>query len=399
MSRILMLGAGECQLNLIGRLLDEGHQVHVSDYYEHSPGKGAATTNHLVSTFDEEANLEIVRRYDIDCVVTAGTDQPVKTIAYIQSHTGIQGFLTYEQSLLMTNKRLMKAHFVQHGIPTVPYQLIGRQVSEEEIAVPFPAVLKPVDSQGQRGIFRVNDFEALSRRLSETFQYTREDEVLLEQYYPSEEVTVTGWVDDGECHVLSITDRETFTSGDHIGICKGHRYPSRHFGSHHQAIVSLTEQLVDCFGILNGPLYFQMLIGDEGILVNEIAARLGGAYEDEYIPLATGVDLLGLLINRSLGIKDWPHLAPGHYLGTNRHLYVALIFSEPGYIRTLTPMDDLIGRCGVVAGKWFVRQGQVLPEIVNATQRIGYAIVTGESEDDLDRNLAAFHALTRIEVT
>ena len=61
MANILMLGAGECQLNLINRLKKEGHCVHISDYYKNSPGKEGNTFNYLVSTYDLDENLKIAK--------------------------------------------------------------------------------------------------------------------------------------------------------------------------------------------------------------------------------------------------------------------------------------------------------------------------------------------------
>ncbi len=398
MAKILMLGAGECQLNLIHRLKSTGHEVHIVDYYSDSPGKKGNPYNYLISTYDLEDNLALAKRKKIDCVMTAGTDQPVKTIGYINEQLGKKGFLDFVQSCEMTNKILMKQKFIDCGIPTVSYQLIGRGVTRDEILISFPAVVKPADSQGQRGIFLVEGYEELMEHIEESFRHTREDRVVLETYYPSDEITVSGWVESGQTHVLAIVDRETFRSGAHIGICKGHRYPSIHFYTHSEALVELTERIVDAFGIENGPIYFQIFLGEEGLKVNEVAARIGGAYEDEYIPLATGVDLLGLLINGSLGNIGEPRLKRGHYLDIKKYLYTALIFSDQASVEELKPMEELIGSGGVANGKWFIRKGQVLPEIVNATQRIGYAIITGDTEAEMEENLKRFWKRILIEV-
>ena len=393
-----MLGAGECQLNLINRLKKEGHCVHISDYYKNSPGKEGNTFNYLVSTYDLDENLKIAKAIEADAVMTAGTDQPVKTIGYISEKLGIERFLSYEQSLDMTNKIRMKEKFTRCDIPTVEYQLIDLSIQEDEVNILYPAVIKPADSQGQRGIFIVHSFDQLKENLPTTFNFTQEKKVLLEQYYPSDEITVTGWVEDGKTHILSMSDRETFQEGKHIGICKGHRYPSKYFYTHQSEIIDLTERIVDQFNIQNGPIYFQMLLGEEGLKVNEIAARLGGAYEDEYIPMVTGVDLLGLLIDRSLNDNSKVYFEKVHYLDIHQYIYVALLFSTQGKVKRLTPMTSLIGKRGVISGKLFIREGEVLPPVINATQRIGYAIISGESNEDLNTNIDCFYKKMMIEM-
>ena len=213
MARVLVLGAGECQLNLIRRLVDEGHEVHVSDYLENSPGKRLDVIKHLASTFDAQANLAIVRENGIEAILTAGTDQPVRTIGEINEMLGRSGFISRNQSLAMTNKRIMKSLFSKNGIPTVDYRLLSQSDNPGELEICFPSVIKPVDSQGQRGIYLVDDLASLEKYLPDTFLHTREDRILLESYYPGSEVTVTGWVEKGSLHILSITDREAFESG------------------------------------------------------------------------------------------------------------------------------------------------------------------------------------------
>ncbi len=398
MANVLMLGAGECQLNLINRLKREGHCVHISDYYRNSPGKVDNEFNYLVSTYDLDENLKIAKRIKVDAILTAGTDQPVKTIGYICQKLGMDGFLSYEQSLDMTNKIRMKEKFTMNDIPTVDYQLIDFNIKENEVRILYPAVIKPADSQGQRGIFIVHSFKELIENLPTTFNFTEEKKVLLERYYPSDEITVTGWVEDGMTHILSMSDRETFQEGKHIGICKGHRYPSKYFHTHQSEMIDLTEKIVDKFKIQNGPIYFQMLLGEEGLKVNEIAARLGGAYEDEYIPIATGVDMLGLLIDRSLKDYNKEYFDKVHYLDIKQYIYVALLFSIQGKVKSLTPMTSLIGKQGVISGKLFIQEGDILPPVINATQRIGYAIITGGSNKNLDLNIDCFYRNMSIEM-
>ena len=111
MAKVLMLGAGECQVNLINRLKEKNHEVVICDYYENSPGKRINDKNYLVSTFDLDGNLKVAKKEEVDCLITAGTDQPVKTVSYVSEKMGIKSFLTYKQSLNLTNKKRMKEIF------------------------------------------------------------------------------------------------------------------------------------------------------------------------------------------------------------------------------------------------------------------------------------------------
>lgn len=387
MAKVLMLGAGECQVNLINRLKEKNHDVFICDYYENSPGKRINEKNYLVSTFDLDGNLRIAENEMVDCLITAGTDQPVKTVSYVSEKMGIKSFLTYEQSLNLTNKKRMKEIFKRNDIPYVNYQLIKEDVEKSEIIIKFPAVLKPLDSQGQRGIYKVDNFKEIKKYIRDSFLYTKEDEILLEEYYPNDEITVSGWVEEGKTYILSISDRETFSENVNIGICKGHRYPSIHFKEYKDEIVELTEKIVKAFKIYNGPIYFQMLIGREGIKLNEVAARLGGAYEDEYIPIATGVSLLDLLIDRSLNDFSHDYFIDKDYLDINKYIYILLLFSKPGVVKEITSLDSI---SAVHSGKLFIKEGDSIGIMTNATSRIGYGIIVADSEKELDSKINEF---------
>ncbi len=382
MDKVLVLGAGHCQVNLIKALKQRGCTVVVADYYENSPGKALADKGHLVSTFDEEGVLKVAREEGVKALFTLGTDQPVRTMGYVGEKLGLRNFLTYDKALDLTDKKRMKLTFTRHQIPTAAYQFIGRQIRPEEIHLKYPLVIKPLDSQGQRGVFLVRDFQELQAAIPVSFHFTRQEEVLLEDFYPSDEITVSGWVKDGKTTIFTVVDRETFNEGNHIGICRGHRYPSRFFDAMKDEITALTHKIVRDFEIPEGPIYFQFLIGAEGVKVNEIAARIGGAYEDEYIPLVTGVDMLKLLIEETLEPGESLEFDQASLFKVRTHAYIHLLFAPQGKIMALPRLE---GIQGVRRSRFFVRTGMVLPPIENATQRIGYAMVFAADSRELEQ--------------
>ncbi|OPL07529.1 MAG: hypothetical protein AVO33_05255 [delta proteobacterium ML8_F1] len=398
MEKVLVLGAGQSQLNLIKALKKRGYYVIVADYFRHSPGKAFADKSYLSSTFDEKEILNIARKEAVKALFTLGTDQPVRTMGYVSEKLGLRNFLSYEQALDMTNKKRMKLKFTSCGIPTVAYQLITKACHSSQIHLEYPLVIKPLDSQGQRGIFLIRDFKELKKALPVTFGFTSQEEVLVERFYPSDEITVSGWVKGGRATIFTVVDRETFSEGNHIGICKGHRYPSRHFHRMKEDIYRLTLKIVEDFGIKEGPIYFQMLIGGEGLKVNEIAARIGGAYEDEYIPLVTGVDVLELLIDETLQPRENLDFDQEELFNIKAHGYIHLLFAPQGKVIRLPSLDRIPE---VVKGRFFVEPGVELPPIENATQRIGYAMVFGKNPSELEHNNQTFTSIywDQLEVT
>ena len=387
--KILVLGGGYCQLNMIKRLKREGHYVILVDYLQNNPGRYFADEHHVVSTFDAPSVIHVINVSKAEGIITMGTDQPVLTAAIAAENTGLPFYVDSGTAASVTNKRIMKKIFVEYGISTVNYRFIKSNFTEYDIAnIKFPAVLKPLDSQGQRGIFRVADADDILRHIDETLSYSRDSEALLEEYYPNDEITINGWVHEGQAYIVSVVDRVTMDNENRIGICIAHNFPSAHLARHKEEIFSLTQQIVDAFKIENGPLYFQLLIGEEDIKVNEIAMRIGGAYEDITIPIISGIDILGMIMEYSItGTADTTRVIDYRLNDSPEFISTQMFFIKPGRIADVTPMHELLKYDFVKDGKYLIKEGSSMGGIENATARAGYIIVEGNSFDNMINNI------------
>ena len=387
--RIMVLGGGSAQLNLIRRAKAMGDFVIVADYLPDCPGKDIADVHMPVSTFDTEGVIRAGQEHGIQAIVTTGTDQPVLTAARAAEALGLPFYMDSRTALAFTNKRVMKAFFREHHIPANDSVLIGRDFAPQEIdGIRFPAVLKPVDSQGQRGIYLVDEPVSVDRHIRDTLGYSREDKALLETYYKSDEITVNGWVADGKANILSVVDRLTIRDTRHIGICLCHHFPSVHLKKYHREIEELTQRIVTALGMVNGPLYFQYLIGDQGLRVNEVAARIGGAYEDLTMPLLSGIDILGMLLSYvRTDSCDTRALHGYDVMRRNKYVSTQLFFCRPGNVKGITPRSEMLSLPGIRDVYYAYAPGNEIPAIENATARAGYMIIEGTSFTDMIDNV------------
>lgn len=355
----------------------------------------------MTSTFDAEGCLEVARKYKIDGILTVGTDQPVLTCAKVASDFELPFFLDAETAKAVTHKKVMKNIFKEYEIPSAKYRLLKEGFTEDELrGLKFPLVIKPLDSQGQRGVYKVSSLQEIRNLLPNVLSYSRENEILVEEFYESEEITLSGWVREGIVHILTVTDRLTISNYPHIGICVAHNFPSKHLSANFHEIKELAEKIVKAFKIKNGPIYFQMLIGSDGIKVNEIACRIGGAYEDELIPVITGVDILDMVITHAAGQEiDFSPIEAYNLKKNTNYAAVQMIFTKPGKIGKMTPMHTIMMLPGAIAGKFNYHEGSTVQEIQNATQRVGYMIFQSDSLVDLKKRIAEAFAIMEIRDT
>lgn len=387
--KLVILGGGSCQLNAIKRAKEKGHTVIVVDYYPDAPGKEMADIAELTSTFDVPGNLLVAKKHDIDGIMTTGTDQPVYTAVKVATELGLPVLIDVKTAQALTNKKLMKNLLRDKGIPTVNFRFLNKDFPSSALeGLNFPVVIKPLDSQGQRGVFKLNSLEEIRAHFMEVLSFSREAEILLEEYYESEEITISGWVKDGQAHLLTVTDRQTYENPPHIGICTAHFFPSRHLKDYFLEIREISVKIVEEFNIRNGPIYFQMLVGSQGIKVNEVAGRIGGAYEDYFIPLLTDVDILDMVIDSSLGLPIKGSALEKYQLSTNQKwLSVQLFFAHPGQITGFSDLESLKKVPGVMEAGFNFQVGDQIGLIKNATQRAGYMIVQGSDQKTLEKNL------------
>ena len=387
--RLLILGGGSGQLSLIQKAKELGYEVVVSDYYPDAPGKKIADFSSESSTFDIEANLKTAKKFKVDGVLTAGTDQPVYTAARVVENLDLKHYLSVETAEAVTNKRIMKNKFKMASIPTVKYRIVDSGFSEQELNdFKKPFVVKPLDSQGQRGVFKLNSIGQIREKFNEVLSFSRENQILIEEYYKSDEITVSGWVVEGRAVILTVTDRLRFEEDIHIGICSSHLFPSKYLKDQLPEIKSLSQQIVSEFGIENGPLYFQFLIGDQGIKVNEIACRIGGAYEGDFMPKLTGVDILKLMVELAAGQEaDMTALKNYSIHKNSKHLSSQLFFAGPGKIKKITDLSQLLKCPGVLKAGINYEPGEEIPDIENATARAGYFIVFAASKIELQQRV------------
>ena len=387
--KLLILGGGNAQLSAIKKAKKMGHEVIISDYLEKPPGIRLADQHELVSTFNIEANIKVGKKHNIDGIMTIGTDQPVYTAAVVADKLNLPSLIDKKTAKAVTNKRVMKNKFFENGIPTVSYKIISENYDRKVLKdINFPAVIKPLDSQGQRGVFKVKNIEEIDKYFKRVLQYSREEEILLEEYYDSDEITVSGWVVDGKLNILTITDRVTYEQDVNIGICTAHIFPSKYLNKYHKQIENISRDIIKSFNIKNGPIYFQMLIGNSGIKVNEIACRIGGAYEADFMPLITDVDILAMVINTSLGKTiNMNKLRRYSLLNNDNWLSVQLFFANEGKITDIKNLDMIRKLDDVVTLKVNYKKGDIIPKIENATARAGYFIVRGNNKRELKCNI------------
>jgi len=387
MKQILhILGGGTAQLNALRTAASMGLETAVSDINENAACFSEAGYKSFASSFDAEAVTRDAHKFGSTGFLVTGTDQPVLTAALAAENLKIPYFLSSDQARIVTNKRDMKKALLKAGIPAMPSVCLNRDFKNSALDhLKRPLVIKPLDSQGQRGIKKVHSFSDIRETMEETLGFSRENEFLIEEYYESSEITVSAWVQNREVFILSVTDRITEDMGSSIGVCLSHHYPTR-FQNEMKRITEMTEAISRMIQIQDGPLYFQFLTGDRGLVVNEIACRTGGAYEEIFIPWITGVPLMELMINLGCSRKT-PRLNRQEISEKkqNRVVSLQMLFCNEGTLQNQNGMEAIRDFPGILEAGFLLKEGTKIRKRENSTQRAGYFIGSGNSRKEVNK--------------
>jgi biotin carboxylase len=367
--RLLVLGAGPAQLGLTRAARERGLYVIACDRDPTAVGFEYADRRAVVSVEDEAAISQLARAERVDGIIVPGIDWPVSIAARIAAHAGLPHPLAPDTALLTVLKHRQRRCLAEHGVPQPRWEA----VTAAHGGIPLPAVVKPVDRQGQKGLAVVEDESELADAIGAAIGVSRNGLALVEELVPGPEVTVNAFSVRGVFHPLTVTDRLT-AGGEAFGVALAHAWPSAYAV---EEAVEAARLAADALGVTDGPTYTQIVLGPEGPRVMELAARLGGGHDAELCRIALGIDLNGLALAAALGEPvDIPADEPAG------GAVVRFLVPPEGVLQDVDGLQDALAVGGVVDARVYRAPGWRFGPLRRGNDRAGYVLARGESRDD-----------------
>lgn len=302
-ARVLILGAGNSQIDAIEYCKNKGYFVAGCSYTNTDKGIPLLDDFRQCDIKDIDAVAAYANDIKAAAVYSVGSDLAIPTAMRVSEMLELPHFISYESALKCHSKHLMRAALGRNFTGNVDY-LVCENFGDALTWKNFPAMMKPVDSQGQRGCFRVDSEEDIRDRFDDSMSYSVCGRVIIESYIEGPEISVNSYRTDGETLFSIVSDRESFPEYPG-GLPKKHRIPSSFADATIQAEArEITDKACDMLGITNGPCYCQMKIGNNGRpYIIEIAPRLDGCHMWNLIKHYSGVDLLSACFTHLLDGK------------------------------------------------------------------------------------------------
>lgn len=297
--KLLILGAGNAQIDLIKYAKEKGFEVHGLSYSDKDSGIPLLDVFEQINITDTEKVQEYAEKNHIDYIYSVGSDIAVPTFCKVAENLGMFHFISAKTAEICCNKHMMRNAFGKSPF-NLPFMYCS-DIGEAKKAEFYPLMIKPVDSQGQRGVYLVNNADELETCFSASMSHSKSGQVILEKYVSGDEVSVNAYVYNGKVIFSMLSDRESFKNLPG-GIIKAHHLPSRYENTTTgQLVDELVSEAVSVLEINNGPVYFQIKIENGHPYLIEVTPRLDGCHMWRLINEYSGVNLLDITMTHFLG--------------------------------------------------------------------------------------------------
>lgn len=392
---LLLVGAGVMQLPAIKIAREMGLHTVVTDYNAEAIGMRLADYPLVMSTRDIEGHVRVAkdfhRRHHIDGVITVGTDASM-TVAAVAQALGLSG-ITYEAAELATNKLKMRRRLRERGVPCPDFRAVWTLSDAQNAfrALGFPAVIKPCDNMGARGVMKVSRPEEVEPAYRHAKNCATSGELIVEQFMAGPELSIDVLIRDGEPVLWGIADRIIDLPPYFIEL--GHTLPSALSEETQEAARAIMRAGIAALEITTGAAKGDIKITPQGVMVGEIAARLSGGFMSGHTyPLATGINMIQGAIRLALGEDPRPFPAPAPRIALER-----AIIPPHGYIVSVTGVEEARQIPGIKEVILSYHEGMTFPPPKSNLDKLGHIIAVGATRAQAEQTVQ--QALAMVKVT
>lgn len=379
MPSVLFVGAGRHQRRAIAQARERGLRVVAVDRNPDAPGLALADEQEVVDFVDVDAVAEVARRHAVDGVLTVSADRAVPVVAAVTERLGLPSIGT-GVAHRMTHKIAMRRTLAEEGIPQPPFAAV-RNLAEGRAAlenVGLPAVLKPVDSGGQRGLFRIEEAGDLESHLHSALAESPGREAIVEGFVEGTEMNGIVVTRGGTARLLTLSDRLR-PPGVGFGVGWIHVYPASIHSDQLELAERIAERSVAALGMHDGIAFPQLIASPDGsVSVVEVAARIPGGQMADLVRHAVGVDLVEVALRFALGEPVPDDVALPRF---SQPLAIRFLTAAPGPLRTgrvtrVGALDAVLDAPGVVQAETYLAEGETIRPVRLDGDRRGYVIAT-----------------------
>lgn len=315
----------------------------------------------------------------------------------VRSTFGISG-LQRNQAEAVRNKWIMKEMLHQRNIRTsaTAVALCRKDYTDFIENIKFPIIVKPLSGFGTINTFKISNIIELEHYLDNVRNENQQD--LLEEFIDGKEFHCDSIVSNGKV-VFSSVSQYLFNCLD---IATNNKppasitFPSEVNIEYVSRIKEINEKVISALGVNNSVTHAELFLTSDGeIVFGEIGARIGGAQVmPPCIKNTHGIDLFDAVIALELGQFKIKNVD-----SKNKYTGMICFPSRKGIIDRISTIEDFKHVEGIIDFNVSYKKGQKVGNVNDTMTRSGYAIVEGDSFDELSTLLLSMYDEFDIQVS
>lgn len=388
-NNVIVLPGTKWQIPLVKKLKSKGYRVVVFDYYNNQPAYKYADEYCLVDILDKKKVYELAKKYSAIAVISDECDIATPTIAWVSEKLG-KPSIGCKLAELFTNKYQMRVFAKKHGLPT-PFFVkcySCEEATEEFIKFGRKMIMKPLDANSSRGVFSIENEEAIKEHFAEAIKYSKVEKcVLLEEYIEGEEFSVDGMMTDQGYYSMSVAHKKHYRNNENLDQELIFKYSDPVYD--YDMLRLINKKYVEQTGLKFGLTHaeYKYNIADDQFYLIEIGARGGGNYISGIInPCVTGIESQELLIEWSLGKKlQGKYL---RYFDNYKDRCAVMHFFDvegrQGVLKCINGLDYLNNNKNIKSFFFGYSVGDKVDAVKDGGNRFGYYIACCSSLEELE---------------
>ena len=377
----MVLAGGNDQAALIQELRTKFKDVEVIliDFAPNVVASKYADKHIVEGTMDLHKVKEIAIAEKVDYILTACGDQPLLTMAVVSDELGLPCYLSKKQVLNLTNKMYMKKLMMEYNIPTSKFKTFTSKDELDITGLTYPLVVKPVDSNGSKGVRKVMNDAELHEFIKDAFRFTLTDTVIVEEFNEGIEISADFYVIDGNAHKVMWCQLNKFQVNDSTQIIYQSVIPPVLSEKSLAALNEIANKIAKAYEVNNSPLLIQAIVNKDDVRVIEFSARLGGGAKYKTIQNVTGFNVLKANLESMLGEVPEVKISDSGKCYSRCHIYLT-----GGKFKAIEGLDELVNN-GIIKEYILTRPyGVTVNSPTSSSDRVGSIFIEAKNQSDLD---------------
>ena len=303
MKRLLILNGGISEVPLIEKAKEMGFYVITTGNAPNLIGHKFSDEYIPCDYSNKEAILSLVKKYNIDRIVSCANDFGVITAAYVAEKMGWPGHDTYETALLLHQKDRFKSFIQSLNIATpTSVSFFDKSDAVKYIdSVEYPIIVKSSDLTGGKGVMKAENKPEAIIAINNAFSRSRVKHIVIEPFIAGFQQALTVFIRNKRiiCHVSN----DSFSPINPY-LIQSELFPANGIDKYYSELERTILQICKKLDLVDGLLTIQYIVNNGKPYIIELMRRaLGNQYltvadvvsgfpwEEALIRAETGMDL------------------------------------------------------------------------------------------------------------